>query len=466
MLESARTFSIFLIPSKIMDITVNKISDCQATLSATVTADEVKTAKASILSSYSSFSRIPGFRPGKAPKSLIEKRYAKEISEELDSRLKGEIQEKTLEENPELKVLDFGTPETSAHEDGSFSLTTTLTIIPEFDLPEYMGIEVTVPSAEVSDAEVEDALQKYAETASEHVVAERASVEGDIVVINFKTSIDGVPTAEAIGKPVGFLEGREGHWVSLSEDRFIPELAEGLTGVSAGESKDIIATLKEDFPITDLAGKSVTFHCEVTEVREKKVPEVNEELFASVLPGKTMDEVRATVRENLKASKERSNDEAKADQISEKLADRLSFALPADLVERENENTTQRKIYEAMQQGDYEAYKNMDSIRENSKAETERNLRVYFALQEIARRESVSASDAEVMEALANMAHQAREKNLKAFVGKMVRENRISGVRLSIVTSKVLSLLARNAKVTIETPQAEEAPAAEAPAEV
>jgi len=442
-----------------MDITVNKTSDCQATLSATVTADEVKTAKASILDFYSFSARIPGFRPGKAPKSVVEKRYAKEIAEELETRLRKSVQEKALEENPALKVLDFGSPEAEFQEDGSFSLTTELTIVPEFDLPEYMGIEVTVPSTDVSDAEVEEMMQKYAETAAEHVVAERASAKGDIVVINFKTTIDGVPTAEAVGKPVGFLEGREGHWVSLSDDRFIPELAEGLVGVSAGESKDIVATLKEDFPITELAGKTVTFHCDVTEVREKKVPEVNEELFASVLPGKTMDEVRAVVRENLKESKERRNDEAKADQISEKIADQLSFALPADLVERENENTAQRKLYEALQHGDYEAYKNMDSIRENSKAETERSLRVYFALQEIARREGISASEDEVMDTLADMAIRAREKNIKAFVGKMVRENRLPGIRLSIVTSKVLSLLARNAKVTVEEPKAEEAPA-------
>lgn len=449
-----------------MDITVNKTSDCQATLSATVTADEVKATKASVLTHYSSFARIPGFRPGKAPKSVVEKRYAKEVGEELDSRLKDKVQEKALEENPEMKVLDFGTPETALREDGSFSLTTALTIVPEFELPDYMGIEVTVPSTEVSDAEVEESLQKYAETAAEYVVAERASATGDIVVINFKTTIDGVPTAEAVGQPVGFMEGREDHWVSLADDRFIPELADGLVGVSAGESKEITATLKEDFPITELAGKTVVFHCDVKEVREKKVPEVNEELFASVLPGKSMDEVRATVRENLRASKERSNDEAKADQISEKIADQLSFALPADLVERENEKATQRKVYEAMQQGDYEAFKNMDSIRESSKTETERNLRVYFALQEIARRESISASDSEVMEALSNMARQAREKNLKAFVGKMIRENRITGVRLSIVTSKVLSLLARNAKVTFGDPQAETTEAQEAPAEV
>lgn len=155
------------------------------------------------------------------------------------------------------------------------------------------------------------------------------------------------------------------------------------------------------------------------------------------------------MRENIKSNKERSNDEAKADQISEKLADQLSFALPADLVERENENTAQRKMYAAIQAGDYESVKDMDAVREAAKAETERNLRVYFALQEIARREHVTATEAEMLDAIQNMARQAREKNLKNFVRKLHRENRMTGIRLSIVTSKVLDLLARNAKVTI-----------------
>ena len=155
------------------------------------------------------------------------------------------------------------------------------------------------------------------------------------------------------------------------------------------------------------------------------------------------------MRENLKSNKERANDEAKADQISEKLADQLSFALPADLVERENENTVQRKMYAAIQAGNYDIAKDMDALRADSVKETERNLRVYFALQEIAAKENVTVTDQELLEAMSRMAEQAQEKNLKNFIRKMYRENRVTGIRLSIVTSKVLDLLARNAKVTV-----------------
>ncbi|MBR5522128.1 MAG: trigger factor [Akkermansia sp.] len=433
-----------------MDITINKTSDCQATLNVVVPAAEVASTKDGIISSYVKNARIAGFRPGKAPKSVVAKRYADAIKDEFEYSIKAEAQEKALEENPELKVLDFGTPELAEQEDGSLVLTATLTIVPNFELPEYKGIEVTVPSTEVSDDEVMETLQKYAESSASHEVVERASAEGDIVVIDFKTTVEGKPTAEYCGKPVGFMEGREGHWVSLTEERFIPELPAGLIGVSAGDTKDIVATMKEDFPISDLCGKEVTFSCVVKEVREKRVPEISPELFAGALPGKSMDEIKELVRENMKASKERSNDEAKADQISEKLADQLTFALPADLIERENDNTVQRKVYAAIQAGNYEITKDMDALREEAKAETERNLRVYFALQEIARLEAIDATNAEMLDAINNMAQQAREKNIKSFIRKLQRENRMTGIRLSIITSKVLDLLARNAKVTIE----------------
>lgn len=432
-----------------MDITINKTSDCRVELKATVPAADVTAMQDGIVKSLAGNARIPGFRPGKAPKSMVLKRYAAEIKDELDARLRSDIQEKTLDENPELKVLDFGDVKSNVEEDGSYVLTSTLMTVPDFELPEYMGIEVTLPSTEVTEEEVDESLNKYAESAAKHVAVERASATGDVVVIDFKTTVEGKPTAEYCGKSVGFMEGREDYWVTLEEDRFMPELADGLVGVSAGESKDITAVLKEDFPISDLAGKEVVFHCTVKEVREKQVPEVNEELFSTALPGKTMAEIRDLVRENLKSNKERSNDEAKAEQISDQLADQLNFELPESLVERENENTVQRKMYAAIQAGNYEAAKDMDALRTEALQETKRNLRVYFALQEIAHREHVVATDQEMIEAIANMAKQARENNLKSFVRKLQREGRMTGVRLSVVTSKVLDLLARNAKVTV-----------------
>ncbi len=435
-----------------MNINIDKTNDCQATLKAVVPSADVATLKADVTKSYSKNANVPGFRPGKAPLSVIAKRYASAIEEEVDGRLREKIQDQALSENKELMILDFGTVEASFGEDGSYTLNSTITIVPEFELPEYKGLKVTIPSTDVSDSEVDDMLKQYAESSAKHEAVERAAEmdNGDICVIDFTTSIEGKPVSEYCGKPVGFMEGREGHWVEMAEDRFMPGLAEGLAGASAGEEKEITLTLKEDFPISDIAGKEITFSCKVTEVREKQVPEITEELFAAALPGKSLDEIKEIVRENIKGNKERSNDEAKIDQVTEQIADKLEFSLPEDLVNNELDNTVQRKIYAAIQAGNYDAIQKADELREESREETIRNLRVYFALQLIAQRESIVATDNEVYTQIAQLAAKEGEKNMRSYMRKMVKENRITGIRQSIITSKVLELITRNAEVSSE----------------
>ena len=445
-----------------MDITLNKTSECLAELHAVVPAGDVQEKKNSILAAYSRNVRIAGFRPGKAPASVVARHFAKEVAEQVHADFRSDLQSAVLQENPGIKVLDFGALSITDEEDGSCSINSTLTLVPQFELPEYMGIEVSVPGDEVTDDEVEDAMNRFAETAAKFEPVERAAAKGDIVVMDFKTSVEGKPAAEFCGRSVGFMEGREDYHFALGEDSFIPGLGDGLVGAAAGESRQVPCTLQEDFPISELAGKEVLFDCTVKEVQEKRVPELSMELFENVLPGTTLDEVRDEVRKHLHEAKVRNNEELKADQISTKLAEQLSFPLPEDLVDRENENTVQRKIYAAFQAGNYNAGKDMEALRAEARPETERNLRVYFALLEIADRENIAATDQEVMEAIANMAERAHEKNLQKFARKLQAENRITGIRLSIATSKVIDLMVRNAKVTIEQPA--ETPAEEAQA--
>lgn len=443
-----------------MEITLDKTSECRAELRAVVTADEVQEKKMSILAEYKKHARVAGFRPGKVPTSVLAKHYAKEVTERVHDELVDAVQAKTLEDNPELKVLDFGTLEAHDREDGTCEIISVLTLIPTFELPEYVGIEVKLPSGEVSDEEVQDALQKFAEASATYEPVERAAAKDDMAVIDFATTVEGKPLSEYCERPVGFLGGREGYRIVIGEDRFIPELAEGLVGMSAGETKQIVAKMKDDFYMNEVAGKEVCFECTMKEVQEKRVPEISPELFANVMPDKTMEEVRAEVRKTLETNKAREIEEEKANQISDKLADMLSFDLPDDLVERENENTVQRKIYAAMRKGNLSLVnKDKDELRAEAREETMRSLRVYFALLEIAKRENITATDQEVMGSVAEMAQQSGEKNLRAYVRKLVRENRITAVRLSLITTKVIDLLARQAKVEIvsaeeTTPQA------------
>ena len=451
-----------------MNITINKTSDCEAQVTATVPADVVSEKKNRILAAITRSVRVPGFRPGKTPTSVVAKRYAEELQAELEQDLSQDLQNEVATQHAELAVIEYSEINCEKQDDGSYTLSTTATVIPEFELPEYKGLEVTLPAVNVTDEDVDKALQNVADARAEFEPVERAAAKGDMLKLDFTTEVEGQKPSDFCGEPVGLMDGREGYILSTADNAFIPGWADGLIGVAAGETKDLVLTMPEDFVYDKLAGKEMTFHCTVIEVQERRVPEVNEELFAEMLPGKNMDEIRSIVRENLQHRKEQENEEAKADQVTEQLADKLSYALPQKMIDTENNNTVRRKMQEALQKGEYAALKDVDAFRQNCLPETERNLRVYFALQKIAGIEHVTATDDELIRAVAALAEQEGEKNLRKYIQKLQRANRLTGIRMSIVTSKVLDLLVRNAKVTYTG--AEEAPAAaevptEAPAE-
>ncbi len=434
-----------------MEINVDIQPDCTATLKATIPADTTAARRESIVSQYAAQAKLPGFRPGKTPKSVIEKRYKTDIEKELLAALFDSACSAALEQNPKLKVLNFGTPEHAIAEDNTYTLTTTLTIVPDFELPEYKGIEVTVPSTEVTDKDIEDTLNNIAEQVAEYTTVEREAKIDDVAIIDFKSTMEGKPVAEAVGKPVGFLEGRDDQWMKVEEDdKFLPGFSSELAGMKAGESKDITVTIPEGFPFPELSGKEVTFHATVKEVREKQLPEINDELADKVYPGKSLEELKTAIRENLTRQKTMQADDAKADQITEKLADLLSFNLPEALIEQEIGGILQRKMQQAMYGGQApeDMNKFVEEARVEAREEAMRNLKVFFMLQEVAQVEKLTISDQELFAEISRQAQQ-RKKSIKSYIRELQSQNAIHGIRMSLLTAKVLDFLTKEAKVTV-----------------
>ena len=425
-------------------------------MTANVPTGEVKTMRERIVADYARSARLPGFRPGKVPFSVVAKHFAREVQEQLLLDMEGELKKGIFDQNPNLRILRFRDMEHDEQEDGSCKLAMSAMVLPSFELPEYVGIEVTEESEEVSDDEVEDVMKQFAETFATHEPVERAAKEEDQVTIDFKTSVEGKPTAEYCGKPVGFMEGREDYCISL-DDHFIPELVAGLIGAMPGEQRDITAKLSEHFPINDLRGKEMLISCTVKQVLEKHVPEVSADLFSGIFPDKNMDEIRVGVRNSLKTGKQRKNETSKSDQITNYLASSLSFALPEELVETESSSILQNNILRAIQDGKYNAEEDMGRMRNDAHDEATRALRVCFALQEIADKEKIEVNDYELSQELARRADQDREKNLRNYIRKQIKEGRIESIRLKLLFSKVMEQLVRRAKVVNkETPSSEE----------
>ncbi len=256
-----------------MNIVVEKQPKCLATLSVEVPSSDVAAKRESIASTYASQAKIPGFRPGKAPKKVIEKRFGKQISEELRDSLFGDACDQALEKE-NLKVLDFGFPDNlNERPDGSIAFETKMILAPEFTLPEYKGIEVKAPSAEITEEELDAQLENLRERLAEFEdIADRPLQNEDIAVVDFTTTVDGKPLTDVIGEKGNYLAKRENHWLPIKEGAFLPGYAEQLVGLNEGDKKDVTITLDDEFPFEELRGKEMTLHTSIEGIKEAKLP--------------------------------------------------------------------------------------------------------------------------------------------------------------------------------------------------
>jgi len=334
-----------------MNITVEKGAACTASLNVEVPADKVAEQKKEIISTYAKNVNLKGFRPGKAPASIIEKRFGGDITNELNNKLINlGCQEAIKQEDLEVLSVNVADEPTLA-DDGALSFKAELILSPVFDLPKYKGIELEGRAIEVTDKDVSDALEGLQQRFAEYNEVERAAEDGDIVVIDFKTSLDGKPVKEVVGKDVGFLEGREGHWARVEEEGFLPGLGMGLKGLKSGEKKEVTVTMPDEFPISEVCGTDIVFDVEVKEIKEQQLPELNEEFVGKFVPDKSMDEFKELLTDQLKAEKEKEVNDELVQQVVKHLDETTEVVLPEALLEQEIQGTKYRMIENAKQQG-------------------------------------------------------------------------------------------------------------------
>jgi trigger factor len=335
-----------------MNIVVEKQPKCVATLRVEIPAEKVQGQRNQIVTKYLSKARVPGFRPGKAPRAIIEKRFDKEISEELNDLLFNEAFDEALKQE-ELKVLDFGVPENlTALPDGGLSFVSKLTLAPDVQLPEYKGVTVTVPPLDVPDEEIQAQLTGLQERFAEFKDIEgRPAAMADFAVIDYTSTVEGQPTEEFLGKSAGYLSGREGFWVRLDEKAFLPGFAAQLVGMNANETREITLTLPEDFPVADLQNRELVFNTTLKELKEAVLPELNDELAGRLAPGKTMAEITDIIRENMRSDRLRKINDMKVNQIVAHFNQQVDFELPEELVTQETQSQADAMVQRGVQSG-------------------------------------------------------------------------------------------------------------------
>lgn len=347
--------------------------------------------------------KIPGFRPGHAPRKVIEGMYGVEIffDEAMNfafpEAYQAALEEAKLEpvEHPQVEVTEVSA-------DG-FTFKATFANYPEVKLGEYKGLSAEKPSVEVGEEDVDKKLQQMRERNARLVSVEREAQNGDTAVIDFEGKKDGVPFDGGKG---------ESYPLELGSGSFIPGFEEQIVGMKAGDEKDIDVTFPEDYQAEELAGKPVVFSIKLHEVKAKDMPELDDEFAKDVSEFDTLEELKADLRKKEEESREASAKQAFENNLMELVAANMECDIPEAMVENQARRVVDDYKMQVQSQGmRFADYLQMTGMKESdlldsAKEPALRQLRGSLALEAIIKAENIEATEEEVDAEMQKMADQ------------------------------------------------------------
>ncbi len=401
---------------------------------------------------------IDGFRKGKAPRSIIEKHYGEGIFfEDAINNLFQESYPGAVREL-ELEVIDSPAAEFSEIGKGKpLTITITVPVYPIIEVKDYLGVEVEQEEVKVKAEDVDKEIEALQKRNARMVLAERPVREGDTVILDYAGFV-GEEQFEG-----GTAERQE---LKIGSGMFIPGFEEQLVGVSAGEKKDVVVTFPEEYHADSLAGKEAVFHCEIHEIKEEQLPELDDEFAKDVSEYDTLDELKKATEERLQKYADSQALNAAKDAIIEKVYEANKTDVPRVMVEDEIDRMVQELDQQLRYQGlSLDQYlqfmeKEMAAFREELREEATKKVVTRLVLMSIVEAEKVEVSEEELESELKDMA--AVYNTDVEQVRQMIGVENITYFMKDIQLKKVIDLLYEKADVKMVEPKAEEA---EAPAE-
>lgn len=400
------------------------------TLTITVPAEEFESALDQAFNKVKKDIQVPGFRKGKIPRQMFDKRFGVEAlyQDALDIILPTAYG-KAVEETG-IKPVDQPQVDVKEIEQGKdLVLTAEVTVEPEVELGEYKGLESKEIDAEVTEEDVNEQIEALLAQYTELVVKDGEVAEGDVANIDFKGFVDG----EA-------FEGgeAEGHDLEIGSGTFIPGFEEQLVGLKAGDEKDVKVTFPEEYQAEELQGKEATFEVKVNEVKEKETPEFNDDFVKEELEGfddaETAEDVKAKVTEDLKAYKEQEKDFELRESLVVQASENAKMEIPEAMVESEQQRMLQEYEQRLAQQGlNLELFEQIsgqtkEDLLEQMKDDAFKRVRTGLTLQAISDVENIEASEEDIDNELQKLAEQFQmaKEDIKNVLGDLtVIENDI-----------------------------------------
>ncbi len=387
---------------------------------------------------------IPGFRRGKAPRSMVEKFYGEQVLyEDAINAICPDAYDQAIEENdihpvdrPEIDIKQIGKGQV-------FIFTAKVTVKPEVELGQYKDVEVQKASAVVTDEDVEKEIEKVLDKNSRLIsIEDRPVASGDTAIIDFEGFIDGVAFEGGSGKDYNLVIG---------SGTFIPGFEDQLIGVALGEEKEVNVSFPEDYGSADLAGKSALFKVKVNEIKVKELPTLDDEFAKDISEFDTLEEYKADLRKKLVEQAEHSAHHENEDNVVDKVVENATIDIPPVMVEKRIDDLTydfgMRLRYQGLELEKYLEIMGMDmaSFREQFKARAEKEVKTQLVIEKISEVEAIVPTEKDTEEEIKRIAenYKQSEEDFK----QHLKPDDIEYIRSTLVAKKTVDFLVENAKL-------------------
>ncbi len=426
-----------------MSLQVEKLEKNMAKLTIEVGADELDKAIESAYQKQKGKISIPGFRKGKVPRQVIEKMYGKEVFyEDAANILIPDAYEKALDECEENIVSSPKIDVTQIEAGKPFIFTAEVALKPEVKLGKYKGVKVEKSDVAVTDEEVDEVIEKERESNARNIAVEdRAVKDGDMTVIDFEGFVDG----EAFEGGKG-----ENYPLTIGSGAFIPGFEEQLIGAEIGKEAEVNVTFPEDYHAENLKGKAAVFKCTVKEIKEKELPELDDEFASEVSEFETLTEYKEDVKKNLEEKKIKEAKESKEREAVEAVVDLSEMDIPEAMIETQQrqmvDEFAQRITMQGLSMEQYFQFTgtSYQQMLENVKPQAEKRIQSRLVLEAIAEAEKIEVSDEEFEKELETMAEVYQMDAAK--VKEMLGEKEMKNIRQDLAVKKAAEFVAENAK--------------------
>ena len=440
-----------------MNVTVESLAPCKKLMRVEIEAQKVDEAFESVMKDFRREASLPGFRPGKAPREMVLRKYEKEILDETKRKLISEAYRKAVEEQkldvlgqPDIEEIQFnrGQP---------LQFAATIETAPEFELPDYKGLLIQRELRSVTDADVERALNLLREQRVTFNKVERALQSGDIAVVNYTGTCEGKPIIELAPTAKGLSENKH-FWVEATPNSFIPGFADQLVGAQAGDKRTVAVDFPADFVTPQLAGKKGSYEVEVTEVKEKVLPALDEALAKSY-GAESLEKLQAGVRTDLENELKFKQDKTVRTEVVRALLGRVNFDLPETAVAHETRNVVYDLVQENTKRGvpRQAIEQQKEQIYSAATRNAKERVKVQFLLQKIAEKEDIKVSQEEIAQRVHHLAGMYQIPADK-FLRDLQKRNGLIEVYDQIMNEKVINFLQENAKIEDVPPSSPTAP--------